>query len=58
MQIVELEEYISLIVSTVKRNFPLNSNYFYPSRNNNDLLKYKYLSTPLTNIRLNKIKFN
>ena len=37
MPIAESEEYIFLIDFIVRRNFPLNSSFFYPSKSSNDL---------------------
>lgn len=36
MPIVELEEFTSLIDFIVRKNYHLNSNCFYPFRNNSD----------------------
>jgi hypothetical protein len=36
MLIVELEEFIFQIDSIAKNNYPHNSNFFYPFKNNND----------------------
>ena len=36
MLIVELEEFIFPIDSIAKNNYPHNSNFFYPFKNNND----------------------